>query len=160
MTLEFTRHLITSPYQSKSGQHPQGWPTFANDQEKMREIGNNATALVHHYKELQEEHNYQKTLDYRSRASSGAIERMKEQILTPIVAFIRENFELEEDRLKDLVVQLNGLDLSGKSDQDFNGEVIKKVEIFCEDYDIEEQKFKDLQELLLPSKAKVAEAKR
>ncbi len=160
VTRIFTQHLIASPYQSKSGQHAQGWPTFAHDAVKIREIGDNATVLVHHYKALQEEHSYQKTDGFRSRASSTTIEDLNKQTINSVVEFIGENFGLEEEVFEGLVKQLNELDLSGKSDEKFKSEVIKKVKIFREDYDIEEKQFEELKELLLPSKAKVAEVRR
>ncbi len=151
VTQIFTGHLITSPYQSKSGGRSQGWPTFASDSEKIQEIGRNATTLVHHYKALQEEHSYQKTSGYRSRASSGAMESMKEQILTPVIEFIRENFRLKDNRFEGLVKQLNELDLSGKKDEEFNAEVLEKIKEYCEDDRIPKQQLTELGKFLLPS---------
>jgi hypothetical protein len=154
ITQIFTGHLITSPYQSESGRRTQGWPTFAGDPEKIREIGANATALVHQYKALQEEHSYQKTLGYRSRASSGAMESMKEQILTPVIEFIRENFRLRDNRFEGLVKQLNEMDLTGKTDEEFKSEIFQKTSDYCKKDRVHEKKIKELSDLLLPSQTK------
>ncbi len=153
VTQIFTRHLITSSYQSKLERHAQGWPTFANEA-KIQEIGGNATALVHQYKELQEEHSYQKTSGYRSRASSGAMEEMQQRILEPVIGFIRENFGLEEERFEGLVEQLKELDLSGKSDEKFNIELLEKVKEYCEEDRTDESHINNLAKLLFPSQLK------
>lgn len=153
VTQVFTQHLITSSYQSKSGQHSQGWPSFANDA-KIQEIGDNATVLVHHYKALQEEHSYQKTSGYRSRASSGAMESMKEQILTPVIEFIRENFRLKDNRFEGLVKQLNEMDLTGKTDEEFKSEIFQKTSTYCKKDRVNDEKLEKLSELILPSQAR------
>jgi hypothetical protein len=154
VTQIFTQHLITSPYQSKSGEHDQGWPTFAHDAAKIREIGDNATALVYQYKELQEEHSYQKTSGYRSRASSGAMEEMQQRILEPVIGFIGENFGLEKERFEGLFKQLKELDLSEKSDEEFNVELLEKVKEYCEEDRTDESHINNLAKLLFPSQLK------
>lgn len=136
LTHKFTEHLITSPYQSKSGEHLKGWPSFANEL-KIQEISSNTLLSVYTYKELQKEHSYQNTDGYRSRASSGAEDAMKEQILTPVIDFIQEHFGLEEDGLESLVKQLNDLDLAEKSTEVFNAEVMGEIEEYCEKNQIE-----------------------
>lgn len=154
VTQIFTEHLITSPYQSESGRRTQGWPTFAGDPAKIREIGTNATELVHYYKALQEEHSYQKTDGFRSRASSTTIEDLNKQTIDSVVGFIGDNFGLEEDRFEGLVKKLNELDLSGKSDKGFKAEVIEKIKEYCEDDHIKEKQFEELESFLLPSQTK------
>ncbi len=153
MTKIFTRHLITSSYHSKSETHAKGWPTFA-DEDKIKEIGDNAVSLVHEYKTLQDKHSYENTGGYRSRASSTTIEDANQRTIESAVGFIKENFGLEKDRIISLEKSLKELDLSGKSDDEFKVEMIEKIKELCEEDNIKDKQFEELKELLLPSQIK------
>jgi len=96
---------------------------------------------------------YTNTEGYRSRASSGAIEDIKAGIISPAIDFIRKNFGLEEDRIKELETQLGGLNL-GVDEGAFRQEAIDKVKEYCLDDRIATTKMTQLEKLILPSTAK------
>lgn len=121
----------------------QGWPSLARESVEVHT--NQVLAKISELEILKQENLYTVTDGYRSRASSGAMESMKEQILTPIIGFIRKNFELEEERYEGLVKKLNELDLSGKSDVEFKREVFQKTSDYCKKDRIPKSQWKALE---------------
>ncbi len=133
----------------------QGWLSLQENRTTENQARTHAAQVLTRLDELEslkQENLYTVTEGYRSRASSGAMESMKDQILAPIFEFIRRNFDLEEERLEDLVEQLNGLDLSGKSDEKFKDELIEKVEEFFEE-GLEKETIEGLRNFLFQEKS-------
>jgi|SaaInlStandDraft_6_1057023.scaffolds.fasta_scaffold08264_4 hypothetical protein len=152
VTKEFTKHIITSPYQTKSGVDcTKGWPTF-DSQFRIRDISSNAVALVCDYKKSQALHSYQNTRGHRSAASSTDMEETKRGIVEPVVSFIAENFGLEEKRLEALVKQLNELDLTDKSDDEFKREVLTEIKKCGKKNRVEKEAITALEQTLFQEK--------
>lgn len=121
----------------------QGWPSLTRENPKSHT--DQVLTRLSELEILKQENLYTVTDGYRSRASSGAMESMKDQILAPIIKFIGENFDLEEDRLEGLVKQLNELDLSRKSDEEFKREVFQKTSDYCKKDRIPKSQWKALE---------------
>lgn len=139
----------------------QGWPSLQENGTKDNQIGTHISevlAMIEALNCAKEENLYTNSIGYRSRASSGAMENMKEQILTPITEFIRENFRLKDERFEGLVKQLNELDLTGKTNEEFKDEIFQETSDYCKKDRVNEKKINELGDLLLPSQLKKMEA--
>lgn len=144
-------------HQTNSGV-TQGWPSLIGINPVIHT--EQVLAKLDELENLKQENLYIVTEGYRSRASSGAMEEMKQQILEPVIEFIGANFDLEEERFDGLVQQLKELDLTGKSDAEFRGEMMKEIRKYCVDDNVKEKQLGKLEELLIPSKTKVAEGRK
>lgn len=91
---------------------------------------------------------YTNTEGYRSRASSGAIEDIKERILGSVIDFIGNNFGLRKNRLEELGRQLGELTL-GVDESKFRMEVMGSIMKYCENDRITDRKIQQLQDALL-----------
>lgn len=143
-------------HQTNSGTS-QGWLSLQENRTTENQARTHDAQVLTRLDELESlkhKNLYTLTEGYRSRASSGATESMKEQILEPVVEFIRKNFGLEDERLEGLEKQLNELDLTGKRDEDFNVEILEKVKEYCEEDRISKKQFGELESLLFPSQTK------
>ncbi len=146
ITTLFLQEVIN--HQTNSGTS-QGWPSLARENPKSHT--DQVLTRLNELETLKQENLYTVTDGYRSRASSGAMESIKEQILTPVVEFIRENFQLKDNRFEGLVRQLNELDLTGKTDEQFKAEIFHKTSDYCKKDRVDDEKLKELSELILPS---------
>lgn len=97
---------------------------------------------------------YTNTEGYRSRASSGAIDDIKEGIINPAIDFIRKNFGLEKGRLEELETQLGMLNL-GADESEFRREVMKSIMNYCEKEMIPDPKIQRLQDILFLNTGKL-----
>ena len=102
----------------------QGWPSLEHNGAPGNELANHMNEVSIRIDELDEAKRanlYQNTLDYRSRASSGALEDIKEKIIDSTIDFIHNKFAWDNkmlgglrDRLVKLVLKEN--DIAFKSE--------------------------------------------
>ncbi len=71
-----------------------------------------------------------------------------------MIEFIRENFRLKDNRFEGLVKQLNEMDLTGKTDEEFKSEIFQKTSTYCKKDRVNDEKLEKLSELILPSQAR------
>ncbi len=140
----FLQELIN--HQTNSGTS-QGWSSLARENPEIHT--EQVQARLQELEILKQENLYTVTEGYRSRASSGAMESMKDQILAPIVEFIRGNFQLKDNRFEGLIQQLNELDLTGKTDEEFKSEIFQKTSDYCKKDRIPKSQWKALEDKML-----------
>ena len=138
-------------HQTNSGTS-QGWQSLANENPEVH--SEQVLTRLDELESLKQENLYTVTEGYRSRASSGAMEGMQQRILEPVVEFIREKFQLRGDRLECLVGQLNELDLTGKTDEEFKSEIFQKTSNYCKKDRIPKSQWKALEDKMLLGKEK------
>ncbi len=138
-------------HQTNSGTS-QGWSSLARENPEIHT--EQVQARLQELEILKQENLYTVTEGYRSRASSGAMESMKDQILAPIVEFIRGNFQLKDNRFEGLIQQLNELDLTGKTDEEFKSEIFQKTSDYCKKDRIPKSQWKALEDKMLLGKEK------
>ena len=65
-----------------------------------------------------------------------------------------DNFQLKDNRFEGLIQQLNELDLTGKTDEEFKSEIFQKTSDYCKKDRIPKSQWKALEDKMLLGKEK------
>lgn len=128
------------------GASEQGWPSLRSLDYSLHttEVMNRLVLL----EITKDAHLYIKTEGYRSRASSGAKERMQEQILDPAIAYIRDKFDLEDTQFSELVAKLYELPFE-MTDDEYRQQAFEFIEDFCKGIQVEEEDMDEIKNILV-----------
>jgi len=128
----------------------QGWPSlqYIDIKEHLDTVNLRLAELD----SVKSDNLYTSTEGYRSRASSGAIDREKEEIIGPAMNYIRSNFGLVEEEINSLKTRLEELTLDA-NEAEFRKMAMKCVLDYCRSFDVDPEKMQILQRILLSDKA-------